>query len=455
MADVKVDPLEKTSHVVQRAVTWEISDSEADSDVESWKTTSAAGSHTPAAICNYAGKEKREGTGKSSEGLSLDSVSRKASSSLSLKKRRTKRSLEEMEADRAKLEARKLERELKKEERMMRRKQSALEKQRQKEAAAALKLLRPEQCMKRLTVCVDPGLLEDPGSDALLEALEALECHCCLEPQAQPCTITWRRNVSSDTEEPPEKAEEEREILLLLEPRDFLKRLFSVLQSTSPVSQRATPDLSQLLPSSSPGDCSAKVHDVVVIGLEAFQWYSRHHGEALNPGPEERSSYGRSQPSPELFMTQQQMEEALVKLQLWGNAGVLFLETWTDLAQHVSAVTKAIARRPYKKHLETQPFSFCSTGRWASGVRVREDGTGLREAWCRQIQQFSRASPTVAEAVAREYPSPRLLLQGCCDGRKGTSPCWGNALKSRAPWKGPGVTAATRRGIPENKKDSF
>lgn len=66
---------------------------------------------------------------------------------------------------------------------------------------------------------------------------------------------------------------------------------------------------------------------------------------------------------------------------------------------------------PRRKHLEAQPFSFCSAGRWASGIRVHEDGQGLREAWCRQLQQFSRVSPTVAEAVAREYPSPPLLLQ--------------------------------------------
>lgn len=34
----------------------------------------------------------------------------------------------------------------------------------------------------------------------------------------------------SPQDEPPEKVEEEREVLLLLEPREFLKRLFSLLQ---------------------------------------------------------------------------------------------------------------------------------------------------------------------------------------------------------------------------------
>ncbi|XP_077172836.1 structure-specific endonuclease subunit EME2 isoform X2 [Paroedura picta] len=379
--DAKADPLEKNSHVVKRAVTWEISESEADSDVDSWKTTGAGSGHLPSASWDCAGKEKPVRVGSSSEGPSLGSASQEAPSARSPKTRRKKRSPEEMEASRAKLEARKLERELKKEERLRRQQQSALEKQKKKEAANAMKLLRPDQCMKRLTVCVDPGLLKDPGSDVLLEALGSLDCQSCLEPQAHPCSITWRRNLPSNA-------------------------------STGVAGRWSAPDLSHLLPSSGPGDRPAKVFTVVVVGLEAFQWYCRQHGETLDRGPEEQSgNRERSLPGPELYMTQRQTEEAQVLLQLWGNAGVLFLETWLDLAQHVLAMTKAIAQRPYKKYLGAQPFSFCSAGKWASGVRVCEDGAGLREAWCRQIQQFSRASPAVAEAVARAYPSPRLLLQ--------------------------------------------
>ncbi|XP_048348938.1 probable crossover junction endonuclease EME2 isoform X2 [Sphaerodactylus townsendi] len=409
--DTKADPLEKTDHVVKRADTWEISDSDADSDVESRKATRAVVAPLPAATWNCAGKEKCAEMDESCEGQSVASGPPAPTSPRSMKKRRKKRSPEEVEAERARLEARKLEREFKKEEKMRRQRQIVLEKQRRKEAAAAWKLVRPDQCLKRLTVCVDPGLLEDPGSDALLEALELLECKYRLEPQAVPCTITWKREIpngTSDAEEAPEKAEEEREVLLLLEPGDFLKRLYSVLQSTGPAGLRSMANLSQLFPSSSPGGQSAKALDVVVIGLEAYQCW--HHGDAMNPEPEEQSGH-RSQPGPELSMTQLQMEEALVALQLWGNVGVLFLETWPDLVQHVSAVTRAIAQRPYKKHLERQPFSFSSAGRWASGIRVREDGRGLREVWCRQIQQFSRAGPAVAAAVARQHPSPHLLLQ--------------------------------------------
>lgn len=40
--------------------------------------------------------------------------------------------------------------------------------------------------------------------------------------------------------------------------------------------------------------------------------------------------------------------QVLVVLQLWGNIEVLFLDTWQEFGQHVSALTKAIAKRPYK-----------------------------------------------------------------------------------------------------------
>lgn len=70
----------------------------------------------------------------------------------------------------------------------------ALEK---REAAAAWRLLRPERCLRLLEVCVDPGFLEDPGSDIWIEALRSLDCKHSIEPQAIPCSITWRRNMPS------------------------------------------------------------------------------------------------------------------------------------------------------------------------------------------------------------------------------------------------------------------
>ncbi|KAL0617231.1 putative crossover junction endonuclease EME2 [Plecturocebus cupreus] len=138
-----------------------------------------------------------------------------------------------------------------------------------------------------------------------------------------------------------------------------------------------------------------------------------------------------------------EVEEALVLLQLWANLDVLLVASWEELSQHVCAITKALAQCPLKcvppglkgagsphgagaspasgaeepwgaapeQYRESQAFSFCTAGRWAAGEPVARDGTGLRGAWWRQVRQFSRVSPAVADAVVTAFPSPRLLQQ--------------------------------------------
>ncbi|XP_077880985.1 structure-specific endonuclease subunit EME2 isoform X2 [Ictidomys tridecemlineatus] len=60
---------------------------------------------------------------------------------------------------------------------------------------------------------------------------------------------------------------------------------------------------------------------------------------------------------------------------------------------------------------DSQAFSFCTAGRWAAGQQVARDGSGLRGVWWRQIRQFNRVSPAVADAIVTAFPSPRLLQQ--------------------------------------------
>ncbi|XP_044289392.1 probable crossover junction endonuclease EME2 isoform X2 [Varanus komodoensis] len=416
--DEKDDVPDGTSQLVRRAITWEISDSEEDNDTES--KNAAAVESLSSAVQDHAEKEKLlcKSLDEAKEVASLTSLPEVASCSKSAKKGKKKCSTEKMKMGlrQTKAEENMLKAELKK-ERMERKEQDALEKKRRKEAAAALKSLRPDQCMKHMIVCVDPGILEDQGSDALLETLGSLECGYSIVSQTVPHSISWKRNISCNTSRTDgflEKAEEEREVLLLLEPWDFLQRVFSLMQNMKPGGQWSIPDLSHLFPLNSLEGHSAKSYSVVVIGLDAYRWYYQHHGDhqgIQNVEPEERMEGLRLPPDPEMSVTQQHIEEALVVLQLWGNTGVLFLETWQELALHISTVTKAIAQRPYKRQRENQTFSFCTGGGWASGVRVLKDGTGLREAWSRQIQQFNRVSPAVAAAVTQAYPSPSLLLQ--------------------------------------------
>lgn len=75
-----------------------------------------------------------------------------------------------------------------------------------------------------------------------------------------------------------------------------------------------------------------------------------------------------SQPGPELSVTQREIPETLVVLQLWGNTEVLFLDTWQEFGEHVSALMKATAKRPYKRQQEMHELPFCTAG--ISGSRV-------------------------------------------------------------------------------------
>lgn len=102
-------------------------------------------------------------------------------------------------------------------------------------------------------------------------------------------------------------------------------------------------------------------------------------------------------------------------LQLHANLDVLLVASWRELSQYVCAFTKALAQLPSKRFRDSQAFSFCTSGHWASGQQVTRDGSGLREVWWRQIRQFNRVSPAVADAVVTAFPSPRLLQQALLD----------------------------------------
>ncbi|XP_077841345.1 structure-specific endonuclease subunit EME2 isoform X3 [Macaca mulatta] len=274
-------------------------------------------------------------------------------------------------------------------------------------AAEELRLLRPEQVLKRLAVCVDPGaaegtgdaraILEDAGADVLMEALEALGCECRIEPQRPARSLRWTRASPDPCPRslPPEVwAADEQEFLLLLDPEEFLQGVATLTQISGPT---------RWVPWISP-ETTARSH-LAVIGLDAYLW-SRQHVAPGTQQPESPKVAGA-----EVAIGWPQVEEALVLLQLWANLDVLLVASWQELSQHVCAITKALAQCPLKQYRESQAFSFCTAGRWAAGEPVARDGTGLRGAWRRQIRQFSRVSPAVADAVVTAFPSPRLLQQ--------------------------------------------
>ncbi|XP_047694509.1 probable crossover junction endonuclease EME2 isoform X4 [Prionailurus viverrinus] len=242
------------------------------------------------------------------------------------------------------------------------------------------------------------AVLEDAGALILLEALSTLGCEYQVETQRLARSLRWTRaKPDSCPRTVPSEVWDagEQDFLLLLEPEEFLQGVNQLTQTCGPPCS---------VPWISP-EGSASPH-VAVIGLDAYLWSHQpsniHETRQLETAAVARTAVALSWP---------RVEEALVLLQLWAHLDVLLVASWQELSRHVCAFTKAFAQRPLKQYRESRAFSFCVAGRWAGGERVARDGTGLRGVWWRQIRQFNRVSPAVADAVVTAFPSPRLLQQ--------------------------------------------
>lgn len=160
----------------KRVHTWELSDSDAESDSEcipkhsytnlfekDGKTLRAPQINEPSKnhgaqsneIVILEEEEKDDTSSHTNEALQLQPPKRSEPNTPSPgKKRRTR---EEIDADRAKAEERKAERERAKQERERKKEEKRQEQQKRKEAAERLKSYRPENYVKCLTVRIHPG----------------------------------------------------------------------------------------------------------------------------------------------------------------------------------------------------------------------------------------------------------------------------------------------------------
>uniref|UniRef100_A0A8B9UEA5 ERCC4 domain-containing protein n=1 Tax=Anas zonorhyncha TaxID=75864 RepID=A0A8B9UEA5_9AVES len=200
------------------------------------------------------------------------------------------------------------------------------------------------------------------------------------------------------------KTEEEKQMLVLVEP-DFLQHRLSLTQ----VIQISEPDLYKALCnvySFSQGTMEGEGATWLGAVCLAYRCNWERSPAKQRPG---------SQPGPELSVTQREVLE--VKLLMLLDV----LHVWQEFGKHISALTKVIAKRPYKRQQERHELPFCTAGTSGSRVRVEEDGTGPWQVWERQIQQFNRVSPATAAAVAEAHPSPSLLVQAyeeCSDDER-------------------------------------
>ncbi|CAI5659153.1 unnamed protein product [Oreochromis niloticus] len=379
--------------VVRRAKTWEISESE-DSDAETKPGLSCDDSRQTAST------EKQEQGSYSStanRGGSAALAPPPAGESGKPSPARKRRSKEEIEEDRLKVKERKEARERQRAARAQEKEERRQEQQRRREAAQTLKSLRPENCLKCITVCIHPALLQQDGSDVLLDTLVSLDWKFSIESDQLVSSIAWTRDLPQQGEGAMVAVveEEEEQVLLVLNLADFMDVVISVKRiiHSEGVETGVGSFWSPLLEFLNRD--AKKVVTLLVTDSE----------------PDYRSNTHAVPLQYKLGMDHLDIEEVLVYLQLYKNISVVFLDSWQEVTDHVCAVTKALSKRPFKVLTEGAELPFCVDGSWASGVRVEKDGSGLIQVWSRQIQQLNRVSPAVASAVTASYPSPQLLLQ--------------------------------------------
>uniref|UniRef100_A0A8C8R627 Essential meiotic structure-specific endonuclease 1 n=1 Tax=Pelusios castaneus TaxID=367368 RepID=A0A8C8R627_9SAUR len=341
--------------------------------------------------------------------------------------------------------------------RRRRREEQEQERGRRKALANTLKAQRPAECLKHITVVLDPVLLQVEGGGQILSALQSMDCSCVIESQAVPCSITWRRRAGSS---PVEESSwiEEPSILVLLRLEDFLSMIHNYRQEVHSGAAGPKETLRSFVScvrERAPGKTLA----LAVVELEKYfrshkvQSRKKLRQAVLNgnqtegPGKrkkrKEKEGYG-----PELSRVE--VEEALVDLQLHTGVQLRILEGWKELGDLAGMFTKAVAEAPFKQEREKTSFSFHLESEWCGGVKVDRTGKGLSQVWKRQIQQFNRVSLEMASAIVAAYPSPLLLNQAyqrCLSERERQ-----NLLADIPVRRGNGVTATSRRVGPELSK---
>lgn len=143
--------------VLRRARTWEVSESE-ESDAETKPDinrdeSSQIATTTTDIIEDQSSEHKTKSESSNASALSPPRPDGRGTPSPA-RKRRTK---EEIEADRQTARERKEARERQRAARAREKEERRREQQGRREAADNLKSLRPENCLKCLTVCIDPG----------------------------------------------------------------------------------------------------------------------------------------------------------------------------------------------------------------------------------------------------------------------------------------------------------
>ncbi|XP_073797281.1 probable crossover junction endonuclease EME2 isoform X3 [Danio rerio] len=211
----------------QRANTWEISESENEAEenkpsscVKLKQDTSVNESNTSRTEDSSSGRKRRRKRPEEQQ-----DTKKTAKEKLKEDKNKIKEDKNKIKDEKEKL----------KEEKNKLKEEKLQDRQRRKDAAVKLNLLKPENVIKSLTVHIHAVLLRDGGCDVLLRTLDGLQWRNRIENEGLPNSISWTRQALQTEDEEKHAVIEEDQLLMVISP-DELEDMLSSHKTVSNLS---------------------------------------------------------------------------------------------------------------------------------------------------------------------------------------------------------------------------
>ncbi|KAK6169048.1 hypothetical protein SNE40_020175 [Patella caerulea] len=309
------------------------------------------------------------------------------------------------------------------------------------------KSFRPGDCLKKITVSIDPGIINTNGNGGpIFKAFDDLGVKCETIPQSIPNSVIWKREIiECSQDDTTVKHTTEEDMLIMIPLEDFIAMIKTYSQKQKgDISSGVT--LTEFIQSL---QCAFNNHlfTFFVHGVEKY--FSdlklikkqKHKEAVMETGTSDASRSRRRKMAVDTIVTQLEIEEAMVETQLLTSCMIKFMNNSQQIADLIRTFTKAVAEKPAKQGRLENVFNFLEEG--TAGVKVDKNGQGLLKVFKHQLMQFKNLGPDMADAILGVYQSPRSLLQAYakCQTEKERERLLENIMVRR----GGGVLATNRR----------
>ncbi|XP_045623200.1 crossover junction endonuclease EME1 isoform X3 [Procambarus clarkii] len=320
----------------------------------------------------------------------------------------------------------------------------------QKEAEKASKrAMKPGECMKHVIVQLDRQLLELAEGSQVISHLQTAEVRYRVIDSPVPTTVTILRVDPLTLQET-----QAEEAVVVIPISDFIEL---IKQQVYEDGMEGLCHQCRLWKRKLNGANLTLVVCSVDEYLRSQKTGKQQNFRSAVLGQTTKPAKGRKKKSGSEFPTlattsvsRVDIETALVTAQLECGLNHRLLEDANKVASFILQVTKAVAETPFKREKGETTFSWYAEGNNTNTVKIDRSGVGLLKLWHQQLRQFNNVGVEVAQAIAREHPSPQILLESY---RKCQTFREASLLLADIPVRrGAGPLASTRRIGPELSK---